>query len=261
MCLCVCERHRGRPSSKSCSQTCSRPRKQTYRGFKSFFSKKNFGGLGKFFFIIPGAKTIQYILYIYIYCIYLGNLISLFPSEMINLPPVEMEPACQILRVQVQKSLSFTEEFLSFILMEKTFGPTKSFLGGTKLLGAPKVFFLTSSQKPFKFQAPSPNILRQPSTPLLLFHTQKLRRYRCAAAAASAGALKCSETSITGYVINFKINLGDVALIWPETLQCVYYQYYIFLRKVNVATLPFFFHATCFIGKPPVKIPCCSTCF
>ncbi len=31
-----------------------------------------------------------------------------------------------------------------------------------KLLGAPKIFFWHLSQKPFKFQAPSPNILRQP---------------------------------------------------------------------------------------------------
>lgn len=59
---------------------------------------------------------------------------------MIKVPPVEMEAVCQILGVQVHKSLSFTEEFLSFIFIEKkTFGPTKSFLGSTKLFGAPKV--------------------------------------------------------------------------------------------------------------------------
>ena len=209
--MCVCERHRGKPSSKSCSQTCSRPRRKL-AGASRVFCPKKLWGTSKVFFHHP---------------LKVHPLKDPLPSQnssdipifhrMIKLPPVEMEPVCQILRVQVQKSRSFTEEFLSFILMEKTFGPTKSFLlGGTKLLGAPKVFSDIFT-KTFQASSTIPkNLATTQHASSALRHPLAAKISLCCCCCCFCW---CSEISITGYVVNFKINLGDVAdvaLVWPE---------------------------------------------
>lgn len=109
---------------------------------------------------------------------------------MIKVPPVEMEAVCQILGVQVHKSLSFTEEFLSFIFIEKKLlDLRKVSLAVQNFSVLQKFLFLDIFTKTFQHHPQKSRVNpARSTTPLLLFDTHSLRRYRCAA--ASAGALK-----------------------------------------------------------------------